>query len=140
MKYPYIHQVEIKNYRNFKDLSLIMEPTCVIVGENRAGKSNFLTALRLVLDPSLPDSSRILRAEDFWDGLSKPFGGNVIEVKVYIRGFEDNKSAQSVLADCLVKPDPLTALITYKFRPRTGIEYKDPTESEYEYVVFGSYP
>jgi putative ATP-dependent endonuclease of OLD family len=137
MKYPYIHKVEIKNFRNFKGLSLIMESTSVIVGENRAGKSNFLDAIRLVLDPSLPDSSRVLRAEDFWDGLKKPFGGNVVEVKVFVRGFEDNKSAQSVLADCVIKSDPLTALLTYQFRPRRGIEAKEPTESEYEYVLFG---
>ena len=48
------------------------------MGENRSGKSNFLDALRLVLDPSLPDSQRNLRAEDFWDGLGKPFAGNII--------------------------------------------------------------
>lgn len=137
MSYPYIYRVKIINFRNFQNLTLVMEPTCVIVGENRAGKSNFLDALRLVLDPSLPDSLRTLRAEDFWDGLDKPFGGNIIEVKVYIRGFDDNKTAQSVLSDCVVNPDPLTALLIYQFRPRKGIEAKDPTETDYEYVVFG---
>ena len=109
----------------------------MIVGENRAGKTNFLDALRLVLDPSLPDSLRKLRAEDFWDGLDKPFNGNIIEVKVYIRGFDDNKSAQSVLSDCVVDTNPLTALLTYQFRPRKGIEDKHLTETDYEYVVFG---
>jgi len=137
MSYPYIHKVEITNFRNFQNLSLVMEPTCVIVGENRSGKSNFLDALRLVLDPWLPDSLRTLRVEDFWDGLDKPFAGNVIEVKVSIRGFDDNKSAQCVLADCVVRPNPLTALLTYQFRPRKGIESEDPAESDYEYVVFG---
>lgn len=137
MTYPYIHKVEIANFRNFQNLSLVMEPTCVIVGENRAGKSNFLDALRLVLDPSLPDSFRALRAEDFWDGLEKPFDGNVIEIKIYIRGIEDSKSAKSVLADCIVEAKQLTALLTYQFRPRKGIEVKNLAESDYEHVVFG---
>lgn len=137
MKYPYIHKVEILNFRNFRELKIVLEPTCVIVGENRSGKSNFLDALRLVLDPSLPDSFRSLRAEDFWDGLEKPFGGNIIEIKVYIRGFEDNKGAEAILADCIIKSEPLTALLTYVFRPRKSIEKEEPTESDYEYVVFG---
>jgi putative ATP-dependent endonuclease of OLD family len=137
MNYPYVHKVEIVNFRNFQELKLVMEPTCVIVGENRAGKTNFLDALRLVLDPSIPDSLRKLRAEDFWDGLDKPFNGNIIEVKVYIRGFDENKSAQSVLSDCVIDTNPLTALLTYQFRPRKGIEDKHPTETDYEYVVFG---
>ena len=42
-----------------------------IVGENRAGKSNLVHALRLVLDASLPNSDRQLRAEDSWDGLAE---------------------------------------------------------------------
>ena len=110
----------------------------MIVGENRSGKSNFLDALRLVLDPALPDSQRTLRGEDFWDGLEKPFAGNIIEIKVYIRGFDDNKSAQSVLVDSIIKDEPLTALLTYQFRPHASIEEnKDPKEADYEFVVFG---
>ena len=44
----------------------------MIVGENKIGKSNLLHALRLVLDPPLPDSVRQRRDEDFWDGLPRP--------------------------------------------------------------------
>ena len=90
-----------------------------------------------MLDPSLPDSLRALRAEDFWDGLDKPFDGNIIEIKIYIRGFEHSKSAKSILADCVVEAKPLTAVLTYQFRPRKGIDVKSPVESNYEYVVFG---
>jgi len=130
MSYPYIHKVEITNFRNFRSLSLVMEPTCVIVGENRSGKSNFLDALRLVLDPWLPDSLRTLRAEDFWDGLDKPFSGNVIEVKVSIRGFDNNKGAQCVLADCVVSPDPLTALLlTSSGRARESNQKIQPNQT-----------
>jgi putative ATP-dependent endonuclease of OLD family len=138
MDRPYIRKVEILNFRNFNKFSVTLEAAGVIVGENRSGKSNFLDALRLVLDPSLPDSQRTLRAEDFWDGLDKPFAGNIIEVKVYIRGFDHNKSAQSVLADSIIKEEPLTALLTYQFRPLASIEKKeDPKETDYEFVVFG---
>jgi putative ATP-dependent endonuclease of OLD family len=46
-----IRKVTILNFRNLKDISIYPTKTTVIVGENNAGKSNFIHALRLVLDP-----------------------------------------------------------------------------------------
>lgn len=137
MDKPYISQVEISNFRNFELLKVFLKPTAVIVGENRVGKSNFVHALRLVLDPFLPDSSRMLRAEDFWDGLEAPFSGSTVEVKVFLQGFEGNKEATGVLADCIVNQNPLTALLTYQFRPHKSIAGGDATEEQYEFAVFG---
>ncbi len=66
-----ISWIQIKNFRNFMALDMRLGKHAVIVGENRAGKSNLLHALRL-LNPSLPDTARQLREEDFWDGLPRP--------------------------------------------------------------------
>ena len=64
----HLSRVEIVNFRNFKHLTLDpFSVRAVIVGENGVGKSNFLAALRLVLDPSLPDSKRILRPDDIFE-------------------------------------------------------------------------
>ena len=52
-----IERVHIQNFRNFNELDVRLGSHAVIVGENRAGKSNFLYALRLLVDPSLPDSA-----------------------------------------------------------------------------------
>ncbi len=60
-----ISRVQIKNFRNFASLDVALGEHAVIVGENKVGKSNFLFALRLILDPSLPDTARKLRDEDF---------------------------------------------------------------------------
>src|SRR5438876_5222223 len=114
MKTPFISHLEILNFRNFKHLQLDLERTAVVVGENKAGKSNFLDALRLVLDPSLPDSARKLRPEDFWDGLDQTFAGDTIEVKILIRDFEENEGAKAILSDCVVESSPLTAQLTYQ--------------------------
>jgi putative ATP-dependent endonuclease of OLD family len=137
MSYAYISKVEITNFRNFATFALSLEPSSVILGENRVGKSNFLKALRLVLDPSLPDSKRMLRAEDFFDQLDAPFNGNIVEVKVFLRGFEGNVGAKGLLADCIVEPDPLTACLTYQFRPRSSTGPTAVAESDYEFVTFG---
>ena len=75
-------------------------------------------ALRLVLDPSLPDSARDLRPEDFWDGLSAPFGGASISIKVFLAGFDNDEDAACVLADCLVSQEPMVACLTWLVMPR----------------------
>lgn len=147
MKHPFISRVEITNFRNFHQFAVGLDATAVIVGENKAGKSNFLDALRLVLDPSLPDSARKLRAEDFWDGLDEPFAGHSIEVKVFIRNFEDNDGAKAILSDCVIQSSPLTAQITYQFRSTVkigtlaGAQNQDQrptlTEEDYDFIVFG---
>lgn len=90
----------------------------MIVGENGVGKTNFVAALRLVLDPSLPDSARELVADDFWDGLDRPFHGEVIQVVVELAGFDDDDRAKGVLGDAIVSDDPVTARLTYAFRPK----------------------
>lgn len=146
-KHPYLSRVEITNFRNFESLALALRPTAVVVGENKVGKSNFLHALRLVLDPSLPDSARKLRAEDFWDGLGEPFAGNSIEIAVFIRDFDDNKGAKAVLSDCIVETSPLTAKLTFQFKPIHSVqsggteensgEQSQLSEDDYDFVVFG---
>ena len=116
-----ISRIIIKNFRNFKSLDVKLGEHAVVLGENKVGKTNLLFALRLILDPSLPDSARRLRLEDFWDGLERPLKkDDVIEISVEFRGFENNENLLAVLADHLVKPDPMVARITYLFRPVPG--------------------
>lgn len=133
----YLSQIEIQNFRNFKHLTLQLEPTAVIVGENKVGKSNLVHALRLVLDPALPDTQRSLQAEDFWDGLDTPFNGHVIQVTVDITGFDDDIGAKSVLTDSLVQSKPMVARFTYQFRPRATIDPDSTNEDDYEFIIFG---
>jgi putative ATP-dependent endonuclease of OLD family len=86
----HISRVQIRNFRNFKELDVFLSEKAVIVGENSSGKSNFIHALRLVLDPELPDSGRQLTEGDFWDGLESPMEkGEEISVSVDFQGFED---------------------------------------------------
>ena len=84
-----LSRVEIKNFRNFKKLDVNLGDHAVILGENKVGKTNLLFALRLLLDPSLPDSARQLRLDDFWDGLDRPLSQqDVIEISLEFQNFE----------------------------------------------------
>src|ERR1700733_13750200 len=126
-----ISRIIIKNFRNFEALDVKLGEHAVVLGENKVGKTNLLFALRLILDPSLPDSARRLRLEDFWDGLERPLKKeDVIEISAEFRGFEDNENLLAVLADHLLKTDPMVARITYLFRPMLGREEAPKSEAD----------
>jgi len=65
-----IERLTVRNFRNLGNIDLYLEPSTVIVGENQAGKSNLIHALRLILDANLSFADRQLGRGDFWDGLS----------------------------------------------------------------------
>jgi putative ATP-dependent endonuclease of OLD family len=133
-----LSRIIVKNFRNFKSLDVKLGEHAVVLGENKVGKTNLLFALRMILDPSLPDSSRRLRLDDFWDGLPRPLSAeDFIEISVEFRGFEKSENLLAVLADHLVNPDPMVARITYRFQPIAGLKEAPKTESDYEFVIFG---
>lgn len=100
----HISRLEVRNFRNFQHLVIDKFPAhAVIVGENGVGKSNLLEAIRLVLDPSLPDSRRMLREEDIWEGHPTGLsGGAEVTVVVDLQGYDDDDDAKSVLSSAAV--------------------------------------
>ncbi|MET9142087.1 ATP-dependent nuclease [Streptomyces parvulus] len=146
-----LSRVRVKNFRNFKDLTIDPFPSpAVIVGENGVGKSNLLAALRLVLDPELLDRHRVLDADDVYDGSLGIVGGAEVSVEVELSGFDDDADARAVLDGAIVSLAPLTARLTYLFRPRqraidadtSGADSDVPegelTAADYEWTIFGS--
>jgi putative ATP-dependent endonuclease of OLD family len=133
-----ISRIRVENFRNFKLIDVPLSEHVVIVGENRVGKSNLLFALRLILDPSLPDWARRLRGEDFWDGLESPLAsGARIEISVDLTDFEDSEDQLALLSDHLVEPEPMVARLTYAYQPRSNLESAPSKESDYEFVIYG---
>lgn len=135
----HISRVSIKNFANFEALDVETAESIVIVGENKAGKSNFIRALQLVLDPGLSERDRQLGLEHFWDGLGENKLGATIEIAVELTAFDDNPDLVATLADCLVDVGPPTvARLTYRFRPKASLTGAPPQSLiDYEYVVFG---
>ena len=133
-----ICRIQIKNFRNFADLDVNLDQHAVIVGENKIGKSNLLHALRLVLDPSLPDSARKLRPEDFWDGLKRPLQQeDRIIISVNIADFETNENQLAVLAEHLIQPEPMIARLNYVWQPLPGLEGGPKKAADYEFFLYG---
>lgn len=133
-----LSHLTIKNFRNFHDLDVDLGTDLVVVGENKVGKTNLLHALRLLLDPSLPDSARQLREEDFWDGLPRPLTSeDRITISVDIVDFEENEDQFATLGDHLAEKDPITARLTYVFQKASDVEGEPTRESDYEFMCYG---
>lgn len=132
-----ICRVQIENFRNFKCLDVEVGDNIVLVGENKVGKSNFLHALRLVLDPTLPESSRRLRFEDFWDG-AKPLSPDTqIKVSIDVADFGDNEKQFAVLSDYAIAHSPMVSRLNYAFFPRADLEEAPSKESDYDFATYG---
>lgn len=130
-----ISSLRIQNFRNFRELDLVDLPRSLIVlGENNSGKSNLLRALQLVLDPSLPDRARQLERNDFWAGCAQPLSGDEIRIVLQLSDFDSDTRAKAALADCCVSDTPLTAQITYCFRPVFAV---NGALEGYEWISFG---
>lgn len=115
----HISALRISNFRNFQ--SLVVDPfprNAVVVGENGVGKSNLLTALQLVLDPTLPRSARRLKETDVCAATlaSTPLADVEVRVEVELQGFEDLTGALSQFDGWIISKSPLTARVTYVWR------------------------
>lgn len=134
----HISHLRIQNFRNFAEFEIELWKNVVVVGENNVGKSNLLHALRLVLDPTLPNSARNLEATDFWDGLKKPFAGSEIRITVTFSEFEAQEPEHAAVPKCFAN-DGKTASITYVYGPMRNRDFStldQLTEDEYEWYFW----
>lgn len=133
----YLSRIKIQNFRNFNDLDVELGGNIVIVGENRVGKSNLLFALRLIFDPSLPDSGRQLGLADFWDGLAAIDANTTITISIEIKDFESDPDVLAVLTDFRLDDDPDTVRLTYQLRAEPGLEGAPASDDDFTFICFG---
>lgn len=133
-----ISRIKIKNFANFSDLEVETGDSIVIVGENKVGKSNFVRALQLILDPGLSERDRQLGFEHFWDGLGADKLGETVEISVELTDFTDDPRLMAHLGDCVVDPGPpMVARLTYRFQPKANLGRDPESLADYEYIIFG---
>lgn len=132
----HLSRVQIKNFRNFDSLDVRLNGNAVIVGENRVGKSNFLHALRLVLDTSLPDNARQLKLADIWDGHDVTVEPEV-EIHLDFSDFDGDTDLMALLTDYRLAGEHTTARFSYVFRKRAEVEGLPKSEADFEFKVYG---
>ena len=133
-----ISRIRIINFANFADLDVETSGSLVVVGENKVGKSNFIRALQLILDPGLSERDRQLGLEHFWDGLGEDKLGTTIEIAVELTDFTGDPRLMAHLGDCVIDPGPpMLARLTYRFQPKANLGRDPESLADYEYVIFG---
>lgn len=128
--------LSIRNLRNFVSIDIPLAGNIVLLGENRVGKSNLLFAIRLVLDPTLPDSMRQLKLSDFWDGCDLTTNPQ-IEVHLDFADFDSDDMLVALLTDFRIAANPTVARLSYVYRKRADITGAPQSSEDCEFVVYG---
>jgi putative ATP-dependent endonuclease of OLD family len=131
-----LSKLSIRNLRNFAAIDIPLSGSVVLLGENRVGKSNLLFAIRLVLDPALPDSARQLKLSDFWDGCDlnqNPW----VEVHLDFAGFDTDDALVALLTDFRTSDDPTVARLSYIYRKKPEVTGAPQSPADCEFIVYG---
>jgi putative ATP-dependent endonuclease of the OLD family len=131
-----LSKLVVRNFRNFRAIDIPLSRNIVLLGENRAGKSNLLFAIQLILDPMLPDSARQLRLSDFWDG-NPPDYSQPIEVSLELSDFAGDLALIALLTDFRTPRDPAVARLTYLFRKRSDVTTPPQSNADFEFLIYG---
>lgn len=137
-----IERVIIKNFRNFENIDVKFGDNIILVGANATGKSNFIYALRLLLDPTLSHRDRMLVEDDFYRGNGLvPWRGREIEISIDLVDFKGDIKLNAIFSTYCLAGKPETANLTYVYKPKGNVHAEEASEEAYEYEIFGGgYP
>lgn len=78
----FLKKIQIRNFRGIRDLTLILDDFCVLIGENNSGKSSVLDALRLCLTRPLTGKGAVFEEYDYHleDASADPTKSQPIEI------------------------------------------------------------
>ncbi|KAF1299346.1 ATP-dependent endonuclease [Enterococcus sp. JM4C] len=93
-----LSNVQIVNFRNYSSTTFnFFGGANTIIGENDSGKSNALTAIRMLLDDSFYYSTKSLKESDFNKSLGN-FRGHWIIISAEFENISDEESDKEVIA------------------------------------------
>lgn len=123
----HISKLTLVNYRNFKNTSLIFQRGVnTIIGENGAGKSNILRAIRLLLDDNMVRAAYRLEESDFSRALDE-WRGHWIIISMEFDDLSPDEAVQALFLHGTAGIDagPISkATYNLIFRPKKEIRLK----------------
>ena len=95
----FIDQIDIKNFRGIRNLSLKLDETTVLIGENNTGKSTILAALESCLSRNLNRRDSAFSEYDYHlpEKDSEPMDSDGIEITIRFRERVENEWPDEVL-------------------------------------------
>lgn len=93
----FLSTLQIRNFRNYRaEKFLFKKGTNTIIGENDSGKTNALTALRILLDDSYYYSNKMLKETDFFNNLKNGWQGEWIIISATFSGITQEEAASEI--------------------------------------------
>ena len=140
----YIDRIVVRNFRSFKHLDVpVRSGTTCVIGENNAGKSNLLHAIRICIDAGLPSTYRSLIPSDIHSGIDVSHPEQVL-IAVEITDFAGKTNEEALVGAWQFKP--AHSRLIYRYRPklsaredlRTGeIRPGALTRDDYQWEITG---
>lgn len=118
----YISDLEITNFRNFKNANFKFEPGVnTLIGENSAGKSNALYAIRLLLDDTLPINASKFLESDFNQDIND-WKGHWIILKLTFKDLDSSEAANFLAHHSEdITADESTGTYALYYRPNKSV-------------------
>ncbi|GAB2209084.1 ATP-dependent endonuclease [Roseibium sp. ROS1] len=139
-----ISRVVIRNFRSFEHLDVpITAGTTCVIGENNAGKTNLLHAIRLCVDAGLSSTYRTLAPNDIHSTVDIADPSQVL-IGLEITDFAGKTNEEALVGAWQHRPG--VARLIYRYRPKlsvredldTGeIEAGDLTAEDYHWEING---
>lgn len=139
-----ISRVVIRNFRSFEHLDVpITAGTTCVIGENNAGKTNLLHAIRLCIDAGLSSTYRTLAPNDIHSTVDIADPSQVL-IGLEIADFAGKTNEEALVGAWQHRPG--VARLIYRYRPKlsvredldTGeIEAGDLTAEDYHWEING---
>jgi len=109
----YLKYLQIVNYKNLKNVKFTFNKGAnTIIGENDSGKSNALTALRILLDDSFYYNTKRLKESDFSDSLGN-WRGHWIIISAYFDEISTEEKNNEVCKDIIPEKEDEDFLKSY---------------------------
>lgn len=133
----HISKLKLINYRNFRNTSLTFQRGVnTIIGENGAGKSNILRAIRLLLDDNMVRAAYRLEESDFSRALDQ-WQGHWIIISMEFEDLSPDEAVQALFlhGTAEVQAGPISkATYNLIFRPKKEIRLKLAALDDFDYA------
>lgn len=95
----YLSTLQIKNFRNYESETFkFNSETNTIIGENDSGKTNALTALRILLDDSYYYTNKSLKESDFFNEIKDGWQGHWIIISATFEKISEEELENEICA------------------------------------------
>ena len=107
-----LSKVRVRNFRCIRDISVDLDDTTILIGENNTGKTAFLDAIRICLSQLRARSGRVFHEYDYHlrDDAATPMDSDAIVIELFFIEPETESWHDDVIQELVQRP-PIECMI-----------------------------